>query len=147
MAASRTAAIGGTRVAFHEPLRIGDEITRVTEIADIRIDDGPNGVAMNDAGSDGTSTDPVDAEEAERLAREAVAIVSRTDYLEVTADAHVALATVLEAAGVSDVLSKSLGSSNPINIVHATVAGRRRLRRRRFQPWAPGRTRRSRCIR
>jgi 3-methylfumaryl-CoA hydratase len=35
--------IGGTRVSFHEPLQIGDEITRVTEIADIRIDDGPNG--------------------------------------------------------------------------------------------------------
>jgi 3-methylfumaryl-CoA hydratase len=35
--------IGGNRVAFHEPLRIGDEITRVTEIADLRIDDGPNG--------------------------------------------------------------------------------------------------------
>ena len=35
--------IGGTRVAFHEPLRIGDEITRKTEIADIQIDDGPNG--------------------------------------------------------------------------------------------------------
>ncbi|MBI3001583.1 MAG: MaoC family dehydratase N-terminal domain-containing protein [Deltaproteobacteria bacterium] len=35
--------IGGTRVTFHEPLRIGDEITRVTEIADIRIDEGPNG--------------------------------------------------------------------------------------------------------
>ncbi|MCR4513962.1 30S ribosomal protein S5 [Aeromicrobium sp. 50.2.37] len=29
---------------------------------------------------------------------------------------------VLEAAGVHDVLSKSLGSSNSINIVHATVA-------------------------
>jgi tetratricopeptide (TPR) repeat protein len=38
-------------------------------------------------------------EEAERLAREGVTIVERTDYLEVTADAHRALATVLEAAG------------------------------------------------
>ena len=35
--------IGGTRVAFHEPLRIGDEVTRKTEIADIQIDDGANG--------------------------------------------------------------------------------------------------------
>ena len=35
--------IGGTRVAFHEPLRIGDDVTRKTEIADIQIDDGPNG--------------------------------------------------------------------------------------------------------
>src|SRR5690242_15431860 len=35
--------IGGTRVSFHEPLRIGDEIKRVTEIADIKIDEGPAG--------------------------------------------------------------------------------------------------------
>ncbi len=34
---------------------------------------------------------------------------------------------VLECAGISDVLSKSLGSSNAINIVHATVAALRQL--------------------
>ena len=34
---------------------------------------------------------------------------------------------VLEAAGIHDVLSKSLGSSNAINIVHATVAALRAL--------------------
>ena len=35
--------IGGTRVSFHEPLRIGDEVTRKSEIADIQIDGGPHG--------------------------------------------------------------------------------------------------------
>jgi len=34
---------------------------------------------------------------------------------------------VLECAGVNDVLSKSLGASNTINIVHATVAALRKL--------------------
>lgn len=34
---------------------------------------------------------------------------------------------VLECAGVHDVLSKSLGSSNTINIVHATIAALRQL--------------------
>jgi small subunit ribosomal protein S5 len=36
---------------------------------------------------------------------------------------------VLECAGISDVLSRSLGSSNPINVVHATVAALKDLNR------------------
>ena len=36
---------------------------------------------------------------------------------------------VVEAAGIKDVLSKSLGSGNPINIVHAAMSGLRSLRR------------------
>jgi small subunit ribosomal protein S5 len=36
---------------------------------------------------------------------------------------------VLEAAGIHDVLSKSLGSSNPINIVHATMRALQGLKR------------------
>src|SRR2546428_11720389 len=35
---------------------------------------------------------------------------------------------VVEAAGIKDILSKSLGSGNPINIVHAAIAGLRALK-------------------
>ena len=38
--------IGGTRMTFHEPLRVGDEIKKVTEIADLQIDDGANGAMV-----------------------------------------------------------------------------------------------------
>jgi 3-methylfumaryl-CoA hydratase len=38
--------IGGTRMKFQEPLRIGDEIMRVTEIADLVVDDGPSGAMV-----------------------------------------------------------------------------------------------------
>jgi small subunit ribosomal protein S5 len=38
---------------------------------------------------------------------------------------------VLELAGIRDVLSKSLGTQNPINLVKATVEGLQSLRRPR----------------
>jgi len=38
--------IGGTRMTFHEPLRVGDTIERVSEIADVQVDDGPGGAMV-----------------------------------------------------------------------------------------------------
>lgn len=35
--------LGGVRICFHEPLRIGDEIKRISEIADITVDEDKGG--------------------------------------------------------------------------------------------------------
>ena len=47
--------IGGTRVSFHEPLRIGDEVTRKTEIADLKIEDGGEQVTIIERNSMSTA--------------------------------------------------------------------------------------------
>jgi small subunit ribosomal protein S5 len=36
---------------------------------------------------------------------------------------------ILEMAGVKDIIAKSLGSSNGINVAHATIEGLKQLRR------------------
>jgi small subunit ribosomal protein S5 len=48
---------------------------------------------------------------------------------------------VMEAAGVADVLTKSLGTNNPHNVVKATVEGLVQLRGKREIAWGRGKQR------
>lgn len=38
--------LGGVRMAFHDPLRIGDEISRVSELAEVRVDEDASGTMV-----------------------------------------------------------------------------------------------------
>ncbi|MFT3717015.1 MAG: 30S ribosomal protein S5 [Gordonia sp. (in: high G+C Gram-positive bacteria)] len=71
----------------------------------------------------GTVTHPVQGEEA------AGVVMLRPASAGTGVIAGGAVRAVLECAGVTDVLAKSLGSDNAINVVHATVAALKSLQR------------------
>jgi len=59
--------IGGTRMEFHSPLRVGDEIERISEIADVQIHEGPAMVTVVERSSISSSRGLAVVEERDRL--------------------------------------------------------------------------------
>jgi hypothetical protein len=53
---------------------------------------------------------------------------SAGNELKFTAQAGGAVRTVLEMAGIKNIVAKSIGSSNPINVVRATISALQQLK-------------------
>ncbi|MBV9164857.1 MAG: AAA family ATPase [Solirubrobacterales bacterium] len=75
-----------------------------------------------------------DLEQAKRLAREAVTMAERTDHLDLTAEAHAALAEVLHAAGSNEHARRALERAVRLYEQKGNVVGAEQARSRLTEP-------------